>query len=37
MLVFVYSEGVELSGPELKRLDPSQEAFGTLQVYENNT
>jgi len=33
---FIFLEGAERSGPELKRLGPSQEAFGTLQDYKNN-
>lgn len=34
-LVLIFSEGAELC--ELERLDPSQEAFSTLQDFENNS
>lgn len=36
-LVLIFSKGAELSRSELERLDPSQEAFSTLQDCENNS
>lgn len=35
-LFIFFSKGTEVSGSKLRRLNLSQEAFGTLQDHENN-